>query len=67
MLEALALARLRAVDSDRVAALPRFLPAIYLAYNQEGVTPSFDVGQLVERAIEIDNELFLAEQGGGSP
>ena len=67
VLEALALARLRAVESDRVAALPRFLPAIYLAYNQEGVTPSFDVGQLVERAIEIDNELFLAEQGGGSP
>jgi hypothetical protein len=65
VLEALALARLRAVESDRVAALPRFLPAIYLAYNQEGVTPSFDVQQLVQHAIEIDNQLFLAEQGAG--
>ncbi len=63
--EALALARLRAVAGDDVAAVGRFLPAIYLAFNLEGRTPSVNVGQLIDAAIAADNAVFSAEQGGG--
>ena len=65
--EALALARLRAVAGDDVAAIPRFLPAIYLAFNLEGRTPSVDVGQIIDAAIAFDNAAFSSEQNGGGP
>ena len=67
MLEALALSRLRVVEGDRVATLSRFLPAIYLAFNLEGATPSLDVTKLIERAIELDNAAFVSDGGGGGP
>jgi hypothetical protein len=62
--EALALARLRAVEGDNLAAIPRFLPAIYLAFNLEGRTPSVNVGQIIDAAIALDNAEFA---GGGPP
>ncbi len=65
--EALALARLRAVAGDDVAAIGRFLPAIYLAFNLEGRTPSVNIGQLIDAAIAVDNAAFSAEQDGGGP
>jgi hypothetical protein len=66
VLEALSLTRLRVVDSDLVAALSRLLPAIYLAFNPEGMTPSLDVTKLIEHAIEADNAIFVSGGGGGT-
>jgi hypothetical protein len=64
--EALDLARMRGVGLDDLAAAPRFLPAIYLAFNLEGKAPSIDLGQIVSHAIELDNAAFT-QQAGGSP
>lgn len=65
--EALDLARMRAVDIDHLSAVPRFLPAIYLAFNLEGKTPSIDLGAILTQAIQLDNAAFTVEQSGGTP
>ncbi len=59
--EALALAGMRGVQIDQLAAVPRFLPATYLGFNLEGKTPSIDFGPLFTQAIERDNAAFAAE------
>jgi hypothetical protein len=63
--EALSLARIRAVDVDSLTAVPRFLPAIYLAFNLERKTPSLDFAELIGHAITLDNQAFALESGGG--
>ena len=59
--EAMALARIRALDLDDLEAVGRFLPAIYLPFNIETKTPSINLASIIGRAIEVDNLAFLAE------
>jgi hypothetical protein len=63
--EAHALARIRAVDLDQLTGVPRFLPALYLPFNLERLTPSVDFHALIDNAIRLDNEAFIAERDGG--
>jgi hypothetical protein len=63
--EAHALARIRAVDLDRLEGVPRFLPALYAPFNLERLTPSIDFEALIDNAIRLDNEAFVAERDGG--
>ena len=60
--EAIALARIRALDGDDLEAVGRFLPAIYLPFNIEAKTPSINLAEMIGVAIELENRAFL-EQG----
>jgi hypothetical protein len=57
--EAMALARMRALDADDLEGVGRFLPAIYLPFNLEAKTPSINLAAVIDRAIQIDNAAFL--------
>jgi len=56
--EAMALARMRAVDLDDLDAVGRFLPAIYLPFNIEAKTPSINLFGMINAAIEANNLAF---------
>jgi hypothetical protein len=54
VLEALDLAKLRAVDPDTLSALGHFLPALYFAYNTGGgkaETVSLDFSVALKTAV----------------
>jgi hypothetical protein len=57
--EAMALARMRALDLDDLDAVGRFLPAIYLPFNIEAKTPSINLFGMINAAIEADNLAFV--------
>ena len=59
--EALDLARMRSADIDSLEAVPRFLPAIYLAFNLEGKTPSVDLNEIINAAVVSDNAAFMGQ------
>lgn len=57
--EAMALARIRALDVDDIDAAARFVPAVYLPFNIETRTPSIDLSAIITTAVGLHNELFL--------
>jgi hypothetical protein len=61
--EAMALARIRALDLDDLEAVGRFLPAIYLPFNIETKTPSINLASIIGLSIQQNNLAFLAEDG----
>jgi hypothetical protein len=56
ILEALDLAKLRAVDPDALGALGHYLPALYFAYNTGG--PQIDA-----ISVDFNNSLRAAQPG----
>jgi hypothetical protein len=61
--EAMALARIRALDIDDLEGVGRFLPAIYLPFNVETKTPSVNLASIIGLSIQQNNLAFLAEDG----
>ena len=59
--DAMEQARIRALDIDDLDAVGRFLPAIYLPFNIEAVTPSINLASIINLAIKADNIAFLAQ------
>ena len=59
--DAVALARIRALDTDDLDAVGRFLPAIYLPFNIESETPSINLASIINLAIKTDNIAFLGQ------
>lgn len=57
--EAMALARIRALDIDDIDAAARFVPAVYLPFNIEARTPSIDLFAIINAAVAVKNEMFL--------
>jgi hypothetical protein len=60
--EAIALARIRALDGDDLDAVGRFLPAIYLPFNIESRLSGINLAEMISTAILNENLAFM-EQG----